>query len=280
MKIQWFPGHMTKAIREAEQNTKIIDALIYVLDARAPQACINSHFLSKMSGKPVLYVLNKADLADNELTKQWIKHLSSDIASAVSVIATKSGGAKVILPELKKLTSPRVQRWKQKGVNYTPKAMVAGIPNTGKSSIINSLCGAYRAKTGNKPGITRGRQWIKLDSVELLDTAGILAPKLDDQTQAQHLAFIGSIKDDILDVVELARVFLDEMQERFGQNLIDRYGDISQASDKLFAISQARGYLLKGGEVDLERGAKAVLDDFRSGKLGNITLETPSLKED
>ncbi|HEY8424048.1 MAG TPA: ribosome biogenesis GTPase YlqF [Clostridia bacterium] len=279
MIIQWFPGHMTKAIREAEQNIKIIDALVYVLDARAPKACINSHFLSKMAGKPVLYVLNKADLADPVATKQWIQYLTGQDASAVSVIATKSGGAKVILPELRKLTSPKIQKWKQKGVNYIPKAMVAGIPNTGKSSIINSLCGAARAKTGNKPGITRGKQWVRLNDIELLDTAGILAPKLDDQTLARHLAYIGSIKEDILDIVELARMFLGEMLQRFRENITARYGDAVESTDPLLAISQSRGYLLKGGEADLERGAKAVLDDFRSGKLGNITLENPPLKD-
>ncbi|HHW89612.1 MAG TPA: ribosome biogenesis GTPase YlqF [Clostridiales bacterium] len=280
MNIQWFPGHMTKAIREAEKNLKLIDALIYVLDARAPKACLNNHFLNKTPNKPVLYVLNKADLADSEITKQWIEYLSSETASAVSIIATKSGGARVILPELRKLTYPKVQRWKQKGVNYTPKAMVAGIPNTGKSSIINSLCGAYRAKTGNKPGVTREKQWIRLNDIELLDTAGILAPKLDDKDDAKHLAYIGSIKDDILDIVELARAFLDEMIQRFSQNIADRYGPISDSSDPLSNIAQSRGYLLKGGEIDLERTAKAVLDDFRAGRLGKITLENPTIEED
>ncbi|HEY8443255.1 MAG TPA: ribosome biogenesis GTPase YlqF, partial [Clostridia bacterium] len=265
--------------REAEKNIKIIDALIYVLDARAPLACVNNHFLKKMSGKPVLFALNKADLADAEATKKWIEYLSGETASAVSVTATKTGGAKAILTELKKLTLPKVQKWAQKGVKYTPKAMVAGIPNTGKSSIINSLCGAARAKTGNKPGITRGRQWVKLDSVELLDTAGILAPKIDDQVQARHLAYIGCIKDDILDIVELARLFLKEMIERFPQNVIDRYGVVINSADAIIDICKNRGYLLKGGEIDLERGAKAVLDDFRSGKLGNITLESPPLKD-
>jgi ribosome biogenesis GTPase A len=279
MNIQWFPGHMTKAVREAEQNLKIIDALIYVLDARAPLACVNDYFLKKMSGKPVLYVLNKADLADEQITKQWIKYLSAGEASAVSVTATKSGGAKAILPELKRLALPKVQKWKQKGINYVPKVMVGGIPNTGKSSIINSLCGAARAKTGNKPGITRGRQWVRLDDIELLDTAGILAPKIDDQALARHLAYIGSVKDDILDIVELAGVFLKEMIERFSQNVIARYGDIVNSPEPLADICRARGYLLKGGEIDLERGAKAVMDDFRSGRLGNISLESPPAKD-
>ncbi|NLC16649.1 MAG: ribosome biogenesis GTPase YlqF [Clostridiales bacterium] len=280
MDIQWFPGHMAKAIREAEKNLKIIDALIYVLDARAPKACINNHFLRKMSNKPVLYVLNKADLADGEVTKQWIKYLSSPTASAVSAVASISGGAKAILPELRKLTYPKIQKWKQKGINYAPKAMVAGIPNTGKSSIINSLCGAYRAKTGNKPGVTREKQWIRLKDIELLDTAGILAPKLDDKNAAKHLAYIGSIKDDILDIIELARAFLNEMIQRFNQNIIDRYGPISDLYDPLSGIAQSRGYLLKGGELDLKRTAKAVLDDFRAGRLGAISLETPPIEED
>lgn len=274
MNIQWFPGHMAKAIREAEQNLKIVDAVIYVLDSRAVRACINSHFLNLIGNKPVLYVLNKADLADQKINKEWVQHLSSNGNLAVSVIATKSGGARVIIPEIKKLVSNQIQKWQKKGINYIPKVMVAGIPNTGKSSIINSLCGAGRTKTGNRPGVTRGKQWVRVDNIiDMLDTPGVLAPKLDDMDLAKHLAYIGSIKDDILDVVELSREFLMEMNNRFKDNLIKRYGNNTETLED---IAKSRGYLIKGGELDIERTAVAVLDDFRSGRLGNISLEQPS----
>ena len=277
MNIQWFPGHMAKAIREAEQNLKIVDAVVYVLDSRAVQACINNHFLKLIGNKPVLYVLNKADLADGKTNREWIKHLTKEGTLAVSVIATRSGGAKVIIPEIKTLVSAQIEKWKKKGINYTPKVMIAGIPNTGKSSIINSLCGAGRTKTGNKPGVTRGRQWVRVGNIiDMLDTPGVLAPKLDDTDLAKHLAFIGSIRDDILDIVELAREFLDEMNANFKDNLINRYG---ASIDALEDIAKSRGYLLKGGELDVERTAKAVLDDFRSGRLGNISLENPPVVE-
>lgn len=277
MNIQWFPGHMAKAIREAEQNIKIVDAVVYVLDSRAVQACLNSHFLKLTGNKPILYVLNKADLADGKTNREWIKHLSLEGSLAVSVIATKSGGAKVIIPEIKKLVKAQTQKWQKKGINYTPKVMVAGIPNTGKSSIINSLCGAGRAKTGNKPGVTRGKQWVRIDNIiDMLDTPGVLAPKLDNIDLAKHLAFIGSIKDDILDFVELAREFLTEMNLKFKDNMISRYGI---NSGTLEDIAKSRGYLIKGGELDIERTAAAVLDDFRSGRLGSISLENPPVME-
>lgn len=277
MNIQWFPGHMAKAIREAEQNLKIVDAVVYVLDSRAVKACINNHFLRLIGNKPVLYVLNKADLADVRVNREWIKYLTTEGSLAVSVIATRSGGAKVIIPEIKTLVRVQIEKWQKKGINYTPKVMIAGIPNTGKSSIINSLCGAGRAKTGNKPGVTRGRQWVRVGNIiDMLDTPGVLAPKLDDIDLAKHLAFIGSIKDDILDFVELAREFLIEMNAKFKDNLINRYGT---SIDSLENIAKSRGYLKRGGELDIERTATAVLDDFRSGKLGQVSLENPPVAE-
>ena len=277
MNIQWFPGHMAKAIREAEQNLKVVDAVIYVLDSRAVSACINNHFLKMLGNKPILYVLNKADLADAKANRDWIKHLTGEGSLAVSVIATKSGGAKVIIPKIKELVKVQIEKWQKKGINYTPKVMVAGIPNTGKSSIINSLCNSGKAKTGNKPGVTRGRQWVRVDNIiDMLDTPGVLAPKLDDIDLAKHLAFIGSIKDDILDIVELAREFLFEMNQKFPDNLINRYG---QNLNSLETIASSRGYLIKGGEFDIERTASAVLDDFRLGRLGKISLELPPVTE-
>lgn len=282
MEIQWFPGHMAKGSREIEQNLKLVDMVIYVLDARAPLACINKNFLKTLDNKPVLYAINKADLTDRRQNNAWAKYFSSDNSQAVTVSATQSGNTSEIINHIRKLANARISKWASKGINYVPKAMVAGIPNTGKSSIINMLCGSARAKTGNKPGVTRGRQWVRIENVvDMLDTAGVLAPKLSDKVHARHLAYIGSIKDDILDTVELVCDFLEEIKEHFASNLTMRYGNIVtlNGNEMLKSIALSRNYLIKGGEPNTERTATAVLDDFRSGKLGKISLEIAPVKD-
>ncbi len=278
MKIQWYPGHMTKALREMEQNVKLVDIIIYVLDARAPKSCQNPQFVEIIGDKPVVYVLNKADLADEEKTKFWQKFFSKQNSKAIPLVSTMTNASKVIKDAMLTLLASKIKKNEEKGITMPLRAMVIGVPNCGKSTLINNLCGKYKAVTGDKPSVTRNTQWVKIaGNIELLDTPGTLWPSFDDDEVAHNLAYINAIREDILDVSELSLDFINKMLESYPEKFLDRYGLVfqpnKQAVEYLEEICENRKFLIRGGECDWERGAKAILDDFRKGRLGAITLD-------
>jgi len=276
MNINWFPGHMAKALRETEANLKLADVVIYVLDSRAPLSCINPS-LDAIVKLPTLYVLNKADMVSETDLGLWIKYFGQ--ARTVAVNAVKSNGAMAIKRSVKKLCEEKIKKYEQKGIRKCIRAVVLGVPNCGKSTIINNLCKNAKTVTGNRAGVTKGQQWVKVDDfLEICDTPGTLYPKLSDQKKAVHLACIGSIKDEVLDVSSLAEEVLKELWLIAPQTLKNRYncdynGDFEQFMSD---IACARGYLSGGGVPDLEKAAIALLDDFRKGRLGKIILELPN----
>lgn len=277
MNIQWFPGHMTKAIRMMEDNLRLVDALIYVIDARAVYSCDNPLFNKLLQGKRVLYVFNKCDLVEKNDLDLWYKEFERQGKPYVKAIGT-SGDCSQIVAGLKKVVADKIEKYAQKGANISVRAMVVGVPNSGKSTIINAMVKKAKAVTGDRPGVTRGKQWLSIDNVDFLDTPGTLWGKFEDQKVAHHLAYIGSIREDILDVSELCFDFIDEMKKIYPDALKNRYnlGELSDDTLQIFEqIAMARGFKLKGNQPDYERTAKMVIDDFRKGKLGKIMLEKP-----
>ncbi len=272
--IQWFPGHMTKAMRMMEEALPAADGIIYVLDARCPAASFNPKLLKIAKSKPVLYVLNKGDLADGR-ADNLAKIISGGGGKAVKINAAHASSKKIILSALDGLVAEKREKNAQKGYNKTFRFMVVGVPNTGKSTVINLLAGAKRAVTGDKAGVTRGKQWIRLDGFELLDTPGTMPPAFENQRLALHLAYVGSINDDILDTDDIALALLEELYEKYPANLGARYG-ISGGTplEMLEQVAKKRGFMLRGGEYDYERAERAVIDDFRKGRLGAVTLDT------
>ncbi|MDE5942737.1 MAG: ribosome biogenesis GTPase YlqF [Clostridia bacterium] len=272
--IQWFPGHMTKAMRMMEEALPAADGIIYVLDARCPAASFNPKLLKMSKSKPVLYVLNKSDLADGR-ADGLAKIMAGENGAAVKINAANASSKKTILSALDKLVAEKRERNLQKGYNKTFRFMVVGVPNTGKSTVINLLAGAKRAVTGDKAGVTRGKQWIRLDGFELLDTPGTMPPAFENQRLALHLAYVGSINDDILDLDDISLALLEELYEKYPARLEERYG-ISGGTplEMLECVAKKRGFILRGGEYDYERAERAVIDDFRKGRLGAITLDT------
>lgn len=272
--IQWFPGHMTKAMRDMESKRDLCDGVLCVLDARAPIATVNKNLNKIFSGKPILYVLNKADLADYR-ADEFVKFFEDRGRYAVKCDSTNLSTKRILMQRLNSITEEKRKRAEAKGVNRTFRFMVAGIPNTGKSTIVNLLSGEKKAKTGDKAGITRDVRWLKCGSFDLLDTPGTMPPAFDNQYHARHLAYIGSINDDILDMDDVALELLGELAEKYPQYLTERYG-ITDFSEKLAmyeAVCKRRGFMLRGGEYDYERGAKAIVDDFRKGRIGKLCLE-------
>lgn len=280
MAIQWFPGHMTKALRMMEENAKIVDAVGYVLDARAPLACFNPSFTKIVGNKPCVFILNKCDLADSNKVAVWCNYFQSRGDAYVKVTATASAEAGKITAAFEAATEQIRAKQRQKGVFKPVRCLVLGVPNCGKSTLINCLSGRKTTVTGDKPGVTKGKQWVRLKSgLELLDTPGTLWPKFDDEKTAYELCFIGSIKDDVVDVMDVSLHLLSTLAEQYPQNLTERYKvEAQQSATELFAqIAKKRGFLLRGGDTDDERCAKAILDDFRKGKLGKMTLDLPNL---
>ena len=270
-RIQWFPGHMTKAMRMMEDSVPLADGIIYVLDARCPASSFNRKLLKIAGDKPVLYILNKADLAD-EKADNLMKLLGGN---AVKINAANSNSRRDIMAAINKLIAAKREKNLAKGYNKTFRFMVVGVPNTGKSTVINLLAGAKRTVTGDKAGVTRGKQWIRLDGFELLDTPGTMPPAFENQTLALHLAFVGSINDDILDLDDIALELLGELYEKYPKRLEERYGITGgEKIEMLDCVCKRRGLILRGGEYDYERGERAVIDDFRKGRLGRITLDT------
>lgn len=273
MHINWYPGHMAAAKRMMEENLKLIDIIIELRDARIPFASGNPDI--EKFNKPRLVLLNKADLADPEKTKKWISWFKENNIPVLSINA-KTRQSEVV-SFINRICAEKAEYFKQKGVVRNMRALVAGIPNVGKSTLINSLSGSQKAKTGDKPGVTRGKQWVKTGSVDLLDSPGLLWPRLDNQVSAKHLAFTGTINDEILDRDELALELIKTLREKYPKSLEDRYGITlgEEALEDYEAICKKRGFLLKNKEYDYSRCARVLLDEFRAGTLGRITLEVP-----
>lgn len=275
-KIQWFPGHMAKAMRSIEELKTLSDGVIVVLDARAPVGTLNKNLKKALGEKPALYLLNKSDLADDERTDEFIRLIGDKGRRAIKVCGTSQSSRRAIIAELDKMVKEKRERAKAKGVNKYFRYMVVGIPNTGKSTIINLLSGVKKAETGDKAGVTRQTKWIRCSSFDLLDTPGTMPPSCEDQLLARHLAYIGSINDAILHMDDIALALLEELAEKYPARLTERYSitDFSSPLSMLEAVCRRRGFILKGGgEFDYEKGIRALIDDFRKGRLGKITLE-------
>lgn len=283
MNFQWYPGHMTKAKRQMQEDIKLIDLVIELVDARVPLASRNPDIDELGKNKYRLILMNKADLADKEKTKQWSNYFKKMGFFVVSLDARTKNSMKSITDIVMEACKEKIERDRKRGIKNRPvRAMVVGIPNVGKSTFINSYAGKACAKTGNKPGVTKGKQWIRLSkSVELLDTPGILWPKFEDQSVGLKLALIGSIKDEILNVDELAVELIKFLISSYPGLLSERY-DVNESgdiTDIIIEIAKNRKCVSKGAEVDYSKAAALVIDDFRSGKLGKITLEIPNSQE-
>ena len=276
--IQWFPGHMTKAMRMMEESAALVDGVLVVLDARAPVATRNKNLNKLFGNKPVLYLLNKSDLADEKKTDAFLAAFARQGAAALACTASRAGTAQKIAAKLPSLLKDKLEKDAQKGIVRPLRLMVCGIPNTGKSTVFNALSGEKRAVTGDKAGVTRGKQWIRCAGFELLDTPGTMPPAFENQELARHLAYIGSINDDILDLDDIALELLRELAATYPQFLSERYKitDFSSPLAMYEDVCRRRGFVLRGGEFDYERGAKAILDDFRKGRTGRITLDDPA----
>ena len=279
--IQWFPGHMTKTLRLMEKEIRNVDCVLQILDARIPLSSLNPEIERITAGKPHLYVLNKADLADPDITKQWLAYFKSAGAGCLAMDSKQKGRAAAVKAPIEQELSALLQRRRSRGmVGASVRVMVVGIPNVGKSTFINSFAGTTRAKAANKPGVTRGKQWITVDSFDLMDMPGVLWKKFDSLETASNLAFIGSIRDDILDIEELACGLLSSVRAIYPQQLLARYKLDETALalppyELLQAIGAKRGMLISGGEVDTERAAKMLVGEFRACKWGRLSLECP-----
>ena len=279
MNIQWFPGHMTKALRMMEENVKIVDAIGYVLDARAPASCFNPSFEKIVGNKPCVFILNKCDLADAKKVDEWCKYFKQNNIPFVKISATASKEAAKITEAFAQITQGIKDKLSAKGIFKPIRCLIIGVPNCGKSTIINCLSGRKAVITGDRPGVTKGKQWVRLASgLELLDTPGTLWPKFENETIASRLCFVGSIKDDVVDLYEVANMLIAELIVQYPQMLLERYklDSLDMPTNEIFdKIAAKRGYILRGGDIDWERTAKAILDDFRKGKIGKITLDLP-----
>ena len=269
---------MNKTLKQMQSDSKLCDCFIYVVDARCPVSCINPEFVKVVKGKPIIYVLNKADLVENSAINYYKNYFSCDGNACVSLNATVSGNAKIIISTINKLFAERNTKNKEKGANFITRAMVIGVPNSGKSTIVNNLCNKARAATGNKAGVTRSKQWVKVDAnIEFMDTPGVLLPNFEDESKAYNLAFVGSVKDEVLNLVEVANKLIVRLNEINTNILTTKYGVTlsvnTQPHDVLEQIGKKRGCVIRGGEIDLERASKILLTDFRAGKLGKICLE-------
>ncbi len=281
MNINWYPGHMKKATRMMEENLRLVDAVVELRDARIPESSRNPDVDKLIGGKPRLIVLNRADQADGEITPLWRRALTADGTMALEMDCRSGRGVNAFPKAARTLLSELIERSEAKGqVGRALRFMVLGIPNVGKSSFINRLAGRKAADTGDRPGVTRGKQWITLpNGILLLDTPGILWPKLESDEVGLHLAWTGAIRDDILDVELVALKLLERMRELYPSAIEERYkftpDPAATGYELLQAAGRKRGFLISGGEIDTERMAHVLLDEFREGKLGRVTLERP-----
>lgn len=282
MQFQWYPGHMTKAKRQMQEDIKLVDLVIELVDARIPVSSRNPDIDTLGKGKARLILLNKSDLADERKNEGWTEFFKKKGYYVVRMDARNKGSMKQVSAIIAEACKEKAERDLRRGIKNRPvRAMVVGIPNVGKSTFINTFAGKACAKTGNKPGVTKGKQWIRLNkNVELLDTPGILWPKFEDQSVGLRLALIGSIKDDILNIDELSLELIQILREEYPGVLKERYGmeEEGTQAELLEKIALNRGCIKKGNEVDYAKAAALVLDEFRTGKLGKISLEKPEVE--
>ena len=281
MNIQWYPGHMTKTRRQIQADLKQVDLVAEIIDARIPISSHNPDIDELVGEKPRLIVLNRADQADPAMNKAWSDWFRQKGWSVLETNARDGKGVGQFSAAIKTALKEKLEQWKAKGLVGRPvRAMVVGVPNVGKSTFINQVAKKKSAKAGNKPGVTRGKQWVSVDAgLELLDTPGILWPKFEDETTGIHLAFTGAVKDEIMDLETLACHLIEILAKRYPQALLERFKvevDPEQPGWELLEqCGRKRGFLISGGEVDTERMARILLDEYRSGKLGRITFESP-----
>ncbi len=277
MRIHWFPGHMTKALRMLESELKSVDIVVYVLDSRAPSACFSPAFEPIISKRPVVYVLNKADMVERDVLDTVVKKMRSEGKVVITSDSVQKNDKEQVIKALETVSQPIRDKYKAKGVEKTIRAMVIGVPNSGKSTLINSLIKTKKAVTGNKPGVTRGKQWVSVGRhLELLDSPGVTYPDFSDESKAMKLAVLGSIKEDIIDVAELGYEFLYLLQQKYPDSIKARYGvdiDNRQTIEIMEDIGNVRNIQKIRGETDYERIAKILLSDFRKGYLGKLCLE-------
>ena len=280
--IQWFPGHMAKTRRLITENLKYADAVIEILDARIPYSSRNPEITRLCAGKPSVILLNKSSLADPKITAFWTQKYTNETTLCIETDCISGYGIQKIAPALRQLCEEKLARYEQKGMSGRPiKAMVVGIPNVGKSSLINKLCGTKKAKVENRPGVTLDKQWVSTNiGIQLLDMPGVLWPKFDERIIGENLAITGAIKDDVLDIETLASALCGRLRRIYPELLMQRYKlneipseEIVNDYDLLTLIGKKRGYLISGGEVDTERTANMLIDEFRAAKIGRISLD-------
>ena len=279
MHFQWYPGHMTKAKRAMQEDIKLIDVVIELVDARIPVSSKNPDIEQLAQNKSRILLLNKSDMADPAVTEKWIRSYEEKGYLTLAVNSKKKNELKKVNQLIQKACQEKIERDRRRGILNRPvRAMIAGIPNVGKSTFINSFAGKACTKTGNKPGVTKGKQWIRLNKqVELLDTPGILWPKFEDQTVGQHLAFIGSIKDELIQSVDLALDLIEFLIPEYPGVLAEHY-QVQEGLDSvevLKELAENRGCIQRGNELNYDKAAFLLLDDFRNGRLGNLTIERP-----
>ena len=281
--INWYPGHMAKAKRMLEENLKWIDVVAELVDARAPRATRNPDFDALFARKARILLMNKSDLGDPLTNKRWIAYYKRMGIEAAEIVSTGGSARAQVVRLIERATAEQVKRSEEKGVKKTVRALIVGIPNVGKSTLINRIAGEKRAQTGDRPGVTKGKQWVKITPhLELLDSPGLLWPKFEDAALAAHLAFIGSINDEVLNLEELSEQLLSELRALAPAALFERYKKLdanTPEGELLTAVAKSRGFILKGGVYDTERAARIVLDEFRAGKIAKVSLEQPP-KED
>ncbi|MDQ2087206.1 ribosome biogenesis GTPase YlqF [Herbivorax sp. ANBcel31] len=281
MNIQWFPGHMSKTKRLLSENLKMVDVVIELLDARIPVSSKNPEIDNIVNNKPKIIVLNKSDLADEKVSDIWKKWYSSKGYTSIFVNSINGSGIKQLKSKMRDIMKDRIKKDRERGRIFRPvKAMIVGVPNVGKSSLINKIAGKGRTSTGDRPGVTRGKQWINVNNeIQLLDTPGILWPKFEDERVGINLAITGAIKDNILDITELASALFEILSKDYPEYLTKRYklGEIEDKSglDILKEAGKKRGCIISGGEIDMMRISAIVLDEFRGAKIGKISLEKP-----
>ena len=279
--VQWFPGHMAKTRRLIKESLRLVDGVLEVIDARIPYSSSNPELAELISGKPRIVLLNKCDLADKEITKKWVEYYKNQGVTAIPVDCRSGRGLNAFLGAVKTVLAERIRINEEKGMAGNPlRLMVVGIPNTGKSSFINRMAGAAKAKVADKAGVTRHNQWFAIgNGIELLDTPGVLWPKFDDPKVGDKLAFIGSVKDEILDSELLAVRLIEVMTAHYPERLTERYKITDfqdlQPWEVLELIGKKRGNIMRGGEIDTERTSVMLLDEYRGGRLGLISLESP-----
>ena len=289
--VQWFPGHMAKTRRLMQSNLKLVDAVVEMTDARVPISSRNPEMDRIVGSKPRIIILNKCDAADETATSMWLDYFKRNGIKALSMDCRSGKGVNKFIPALREHLKEQIDIWNSKGMVGRPvRIMIVGIPNVGKSSFINRLAGSKRARVEDRPGVTRGKQWVTIgNEIELLDMPGVLWPKFEDKIVGEHLAFTGAVKDDIMDLEYLACRLLQFLYEKYPENISERYcidldgiyeDEMSMSNctvgfEILERIGRKRGFLISGGEINTERAAVTVVDEFRDGRLGRITIETP-----